>query len=137
MRRSRNLRDLDALRDAARAARSAWIQKITDAWKTQAAGGAGQKRTDPDEINQSALSERRVGHEPDNRSSLAQWREHLRGPDDEPDHDIGAAMRRHRRGRDAALQEYKDRLGSAYRTNPTAATRIERERERYLGRFER
>src|SRR6516165_3982020 len=102
--KSANLTDLDALRDAARSARSAWIRKISDAWRTPArevAGAAGQNRTDPDQINRSALS-----HEPDNSSSLAEWREHSGGPDDEPDHDIDAVMRRHQRQRDDAWARY-------------------------------
>jgi hypothetical protein len=133
--KSANLTDLDALRDAARAARSAWIRKISDAWRTPArevAGAAGQNRTDPDQINRSALS-----HEPDNSSSLAEWREHSGGPDDEPDHDIGAVMRRHQRRRDAAWAQYRDNLQNAWerpRSDPTAATRIEKERERWLGK---
>jgi hypothetical protein len=131
--------DLDALRDAARSARSSWIRKISDAWKTQVAGSEGQRRTNPSEINQSALSERRVGHEPDNSSSLAEWREHSGGPDDEPEHDLDAAMRRHQRTRDLAWSRFRDDLQNKWRTgaDPTAATRIEKERERYLGKFER
>jgi hypothetical protein len=132
--------DLAALRDAARSARSTWIRKISDAWKTQVAGSEGQRRTDPSEINQSALSERRVGHEPDNSSSLAEWREHSGGPDDEPDdHDIGAAMRRHQAQRDLAWSRFRDDLQNKWRTgrDPNAATRIEKAREEYLGKFER
>jgi hypothetical protein len=115
--RSESLSDL---RDAARSARRAWIQRISDAWRAPAglvARPGQQQQTDPSQINRSALS-----HEPDS-SSPAQWREHMRGPDDEPDHDAGAMMRGHlstessagaQAKRDRAWAEYKDRLGSAW-----------------------
>jgi len=142
---SRNLRDLDVLRDAARRERSRWIARMVDSWKTPPLN-----KTDPREINQSALAFR---HEPDNASSLTEWREHMRRPDDgsepdlgsrpweiaahergEPDHDIAAAMRRHQRRRDAAWNSYKDRISRAYlqgRTDPSRATEIERQGERW------
>jgi hypothetical protein len=123
---SRNFRDLDALRDAARRERTRWISRMGDAWKT-----GPLNRTNLSEVNQSALSER---HEPDNSSSLAQWREHRGEPDDasepdtgsrpwelaahergEPDHDLGAAMARHQRRRDDAWSRYRDNLGQAWR----------------------
>jgi hypothetical protein len=140
--------DLDSLRDAARRARSRWIGRMCDAWRTPpsvVAGPGQQRQTDPSQIGQSALSERRVGHEPDDSSSLAQWHEHMRGPDDD-EHDIGAAARRHQRSRDLAWNDYKSRLSSAYlqgrrdpaahaRTfDPTAshtAARIEAQREKW------
>jgi hypothetical protein len=128
--KSRNFQDLDALRDAARSARRAWIQRITDSWKTQVAGSRGQNQTDPDEINQSALSERR---EPDNSSSLAEWREHAGRPDDD-DHDIDAVRRRHQRRRDSAYEDHVRNLSEAWKTNPRAATAIEQQREKWLGK---
>jgi hypothetical protein len=132
--KSVNLQDLNSARDAARAARSAWIRKISDAWRTPArevAGATGQNKTDPDQINRSALS-----HEPDNSSSLAEWREHSGGPDDEPDHDIDAVMRRHQRQRDDAWARYRDNLQNAWqrgRTDPREADRITRQGERWRG----
>jgi hypothetical protein len=131
--KSRNFRDLDTLRDAARRERSRWIAKMVDAWKTgprDVAGGAGQNRTDPRQINRAALS-----HEPDNSSSLAEWREHMRGPDDEPDHDIDAVMRRHQRQRDDAWARYRDDLHwqRGGNTDPKEADRIMRQGERWRG----
>ena len=127
--KSRNFRDLDTLRDAARRERSRWIAKMVDAWKMgprEVAGGAGQNRTDPRQINRSALS-----HEPDL----------MRGePDDEPDHDdhdIDAVMRRHQRQRDDAWARYRDDLQNAWQrgrnTDPKEADRIMRQSERWRG----
>jgi hypothetical protein len=117
------------LRDAARASRAAWIQKITDAWRTPSRdvlGGRGQNQTDPRQINRSALS-----HEPDL----------MRGePDDEPDHDdhdIDAVMARHQRRRDDAWAQYRDDLQNAWKrgrnTDPKEADRIMRQGERWRG----
>jgi hypothetical protein len=110
--------------DARKMAYDAYVRRISQSWKRKPARDAA---------------------EPDNSSPPEVMRRFLRGGD-EPDHDAPAMLRRGLRTepdesaqakRDRAWQQYKDRLGSAYRTNPAAATRIEQERERYLGKFER
>jgi hypothetical protein len=71
-------------------------------------------------------------------------RRHLRGPDDDgaPDPgDIGAVERRRltergaeaQRERDRAWTRYRDNLANAWKTDPRAATRIERQGERWRG----
>jgi hypothetical protein len=129
-------------------------------------GSSGQGRTDPDKIGQSALDARRVANSAYSemcRKLQDSWRsppsrdahepdasERLLGRAPAPHDDPMAAMRRHlgdpdddnpQARRDAAWNAYKDRLSRAYlqgRADPTAAaTRIEKERERYLGKFER
>jgi len=61
--------------------------------------------------------------EPDMSSSAETMRRHLRT---EPDENAQAR-------RDAAWAQYRDRLGNAWKTNPSAATAIERQGERWRG----
>src|SRR5262249_24419999 len=101
--------------DAARSARSAWIQKMTDAWKR----GRARDASEPD------VAERLLRGAP--------------APHDDP----AAAMRSHlqQRGvgsqsrRDAAWRSYKDRLSRAWmgRADPREADRIMRQGERWRG----
>jgi hypothetical protein len=109
-------------RDAARAARDAWIKQTTEAWRTPARDVA-----QPD-----------LGSRPEEVMH--------RKPDDDgaPDPGDVAAVERRRltergaeahRQRDAAWQQYKDRLSNAWRgrTDPSRASEIEREGERWRG----
>jgi hypothetical protein len=96
------------VRDARSSARAAWIRQMADAW------------------NQS----------PPSRDAAAR-------PDLDPDDDPGARMRGHlqtesneesQRRRDAAWGAYKDQLANAWmmgRTNPQAATAVERQRRQW------
>ena len=116
-----NLQDLDAARDAARAARDAWIKQTCDAWRTPSRDAA----------------------EPDAAEALLT--RHLRDkPDDEgaPDPGDVAAVERRRltergaeaqRERDLAWTRYRDNLANAWKTNPRAASAIERQGERWRG----
>jgi len=127
--KSATVADLDAARDAARAARDTWIKQTCDAWKRPPACDAAQ----PD-----------LGTRPED---LMLMRRHLRGePDDDGAPDPGDARaverRRHtergeeaQRERDAAWHQYKDRLSNAWRgrTDPSRASEIEREGERWRG----
>jgi hypothetical protein len=61
--------------------------------------------------------------EPDMSSSAETMRHHLRT---EPDEDVQAR-------RDAAWAQYRDQLANAWKTNPSAATAIQRQGERWRG----
>jgi hypothetical protein len=100
-------RDLDALRDAARAARDAWIKQTCEAWRTPSRDAA-----EPD-----------LGSRPE---EVMRMRRHLRGTEEEDD---AAALR------EKSYAAYKDRLSNAWRgrTDPRAATAIERQGERWRG----
>jgi hypothetical protein len=116
--KSTNLTDLDAARDAAQAARDRWIADMCSAWKRPPTHDAGE----PDE------------------QLLAR---HLRGkPDDDgaPDPgDVRAVERRRltnaeaQRERDLAWTRYRDNLANAWKTDPRAATAIQRQGERWRG----
>jgi hypothetical protein len=93
-----------ALERGRREARDAMIKRATEAWRTP----------------------HRDAPEPDNSSPAATMRRHLAGPD-EPD-DNNAQARR-----DAVWNDYKTRLASAWKTNPNAATQIERQGEQWRG----
>jgi hypothetical protein len=64
--------------------------------------------------------------EPDLGSPPEVLRRHLRTEPDEPGAD-------HQARRDKAWAAYKDQLGNAWRTNPRAATAIERQGENWRG----
>ena len=115
---------LGDLRDAARVARDQWIADMCDAWKRPPARDAAA----PD-----------LGSRPEEL-----MRRHLFGPDDDgaPDPgDIGAEQRRRlterreesQHERDRAWNRYRDNLANAWKTNPRAATAIERQGERWRG----
>jgi hypothetical protein len=110
----------DAARAAVRDARNEMIRRAENAWRTPARDAA----------------------EPDNGSSAERMRTYLQGapaPHDDP----AASLRGHlqterneenQRRRDAAWNLYKDRLSRAYlqgRTDPSRATEIERQGERW------
>jgi len=101
--KSKTVLDLDAARDAARAARESWIKQMCDAWKRPPTRDASQ----PD------LGTR----------AEEMMRRHLRT---EPDYDAQAR-------RDAAWAQYRDQLGNAWKIDPRAATAIERQGERWRG----
>jgi len=100
-------------RAAARAARETWIRDMTTAWK-RGPVSAG-----------SVVGSLDNGPEPDAAGALL--RRHLGG---EPDADDAA---RAERIRARTRAEYLDRLQNAWRTNPQAATAIERQGERWRG----
>jgi hypothetical protein len=102
-------RDLDALRDAARAARDQWIERMCDAWRTPQRDAAA-----PD-----------LGSRPEEL-----MRRHLFGPDDDGAPERGEAQRE----RDRAWQRYRDDLQNAWKTKPRAATAVENRLERERGR---
>jgi hypothetical protein len=117
--KSKTVLDLDAARDAARAARESWVKQMCDAWKRPPMLDAAQ----PD-----------LGTRP----------EEVMRPDDDgaPDPgDVRAVERRRltERGteaqgeRDRAWRRYCDNLQNAWKTNPRAATAIERQGERWRG----
>jgi hypothetical protein len=115
--KSTNLTDLDAARDAAQAARDRWIADMCSAWKRPLARDAAE----PDAAEQ----------------LLAR---HLGKPDDEGAPDPGniRAVERRRlteaqRERDLAWIRYRDNLANAWKTDPHAATAIERQGERWRG----
>jgi hypothetical protein len=67
--------------------------------------------------------------QPDNSSSPAEWRRHMASVPDPGDPKVR---------RDKAYQDYTTNLSNAWmqgRTDPSRATEIETERERYLGKF--
>ena len=110
----------EASRDAARAARDAWIKQTTEAWRTPARDFA-----QPD-----------LGSRPEEVMR--------RKPDDDgaPDPGNVHAIERRRvtergaeaqRERDLAWTRYRDNLANAWKTNPRAATAIERQGERWRG----
>jgi hypothetical protein len=119
--KSAKFTDLEAARDAVRAARDRWIADMCSAWKRPLARDAAE----PDATEQ----------------LLAR---HLRGPDDngalDPD-DIRAVERRRltersaeaQRERDLAWTRYRYNLANAWKTDPRAATAIERQGERWRG----
>jgi hypothetical protein len=125
--KSPRLGDLNAARDAARAARDQWIERMCDAWRTpQRARDAAE----PDAAE--ALLRRAPAPHDDPAAAL---RRHLFGPDDDGapgPGDIGAVERRlteQQRERDRAWARYRDNLANAWKTNPRAASQIEREAE--------
>jgi hypothetical protein len=96
-----------AVRDAqrmARDARDAYVQRLTSAWRTPLARDAG---------------------EPDAAEALL--KRHLRSEPTEPDEDDAQARR------DRQWAEYCDRISNAWRTNPQAATTVERQGEQWRG----
>ena len=99
----------DAMLGALGSARGAWIKQINDAWRTP-------QRTGDMRSGDAA--------EPDNSSRAAVMRRHLRG--DDPDDNAAAR-------REKAWAAYKDQLSNAWRTDPRAATAIERQGERWRG----
>jgi hypothetical protein len=120
--KSTNLGDFDAARDAVRAARDTWIKQTCDAWKRTPT----RDTAEPDAAE--AVLRRAPAPHDDPEAAL---RRHLFGPDDDgaPDPgDIGA-VERQQRERDLAWNRYRENLAKAWRTNPRAAPRIEREAE--------
>jgi hypothetical protein len=111
------LADLDAARDAVRVARDRWIAEMCDAWKRPPARDAAE----PD------AGERVLPH----NDPAGAMRRHLFGPDDDAAPDPGdvRAVERQQRERDLAWNRYRENLANAWRTNPRAAPRIEREAE--------
>src|SRR5262249_43434314 len=107
---SPRLGDLDALRDAAGAARDQWIADMCDAWKRPPTRDAYQ----PD-----------LGSRPEEL-----MRRHLWGPDDDGAPERGEAQRE----RDRAWTRYRDDLQNAWKTKPRAATAVENRLERERGR---
>jgi hypothetical protein len=129
--KSDTLSNLDAARDAVRAARDRWIADMCSAWKRPLARDAA---------------------EPDAAEQLLARR--LRGPDDDgaPDPgDIRAVERRRltergaeaqrerdriQRERDRIWEDYRRRISSAWQTgqtNPARATAVEQQAERWRG----
>jgi hypothetical protein len=101
--KSASLADLDTARDAARAARDAWIKQTCDAWRTPSRDAAEPAAAE-------ALLTRHLRDKPDD--------------DGAPDPGDVAAVERRRltergaeaqRERDTAWQQYKDRLSNAWR----------------------
>jgi hypothetical protein len=119
-RSSLSVRSDDA--DRKRAAYETYCAKLRDSWKSRPMDAG----------------------EPSNSSSPAEWNAHRR--DVEPDHDAGRVLRGHlqterneenQRRRDLAWNDYKTRLAGAWqrgRTDPRAATEIEQQREKWLGK---
>jgi len=100
-------------RTAAREARDQMIERATSAWRLP--------QRDP----------HKDAAEPDAGSPPGVMRAHLRGTDpdepDEPDADDVQGRR------DAIWNDYKTRLANAWKTDPRAATAIERQGERWRG----
>jgi hypothetical protein len=96
--------DLAIARDAARNERLAYIQRLSDAWRTGAPA-------------QGDCAEPDLGTPP-----AEMIRRHLGG--NEPDENAQAR-------RDAAWAAYRDQLGRAWQSNPRAATAIERQRQQW------
>jgi hypothetical protein len=113
-------RDLDALRDAARAARDQWIERMCDAWRTPPRGAR-------DAAEPNAAEALPAPH----NDPGAALRRHLFGPDDDgaPDPGDVRAVERQQRERDLAWNRYRDDLQNAWKANPRAAPRIELEAE--------
>jgi hypothetical protein len=132
--KSPRLVDLRTARDAARAARDAWIKQLGDAWRTPPRGARDAAEPDAAE----ALLRRAPAPHDDPAAALHR---HLWGPDDDaaPDPgDIGAVQRRRlteqQRERDLAWIRYRDDLQNAWKTPPRAAAAIENRLERERGR---
>jgi hypothetical protein len=93
----------DELRKLRAKTRAEYLAGLQDAWRTPHGDAA----------------------EPDNSSPAAVMRRHLAEPD-EPDADVQAR-------RDAIWNDYKTRLGNAWKTDPRAASAIEQQGERWRG----
>jgi hypothetical protein len=111
---SPSLGDVRTARDAARAARDRWIAEMCDAWKRPPARDAAQ----PD-----------VGTRPEE----LMLRRHLFGAPGDPDpgeaHAVAWRREEAERARDGAWRRYRDNLQNAWKSNPRAAPRIERQAE--------
>jgi hypothetical protein len=103
--RRRNSEDAQvAARKAATRSYHQMVRRLEDAWRRP-------------------VGSVRANGEPDMSSSAETMRHHLRT---EPDENAQAR-------RDAAWAQYRDQLGNAWKTNPSAATAIERQGERWRG----
>jgi hypothetical protein len=115
--KSAKFSDLDTARDAARAARDAWIKQTCEAWKHPRARDAAQ----PDA---GARPEEILAHERGEPVEAALLRGHMQM-------ERGESERR----RNAAWNSYKDRLSRAWmgRADPREADRIMRQGEQWRG----
>jgi hypothetical protein len=116
---SPRLGDVRTARDAVRVARDRWIADMCSAWKRPPTRDAAA----PD-----------LGSRPEEL-----MRRHLWGPDDDGKPDSSERRRlterreESQRERDRAWIRYRDNLANAWKTNPRAATAIERQGERWRG----
>jgi hypothetical protein len=110
--RPHHARVSDAMLDARRSARADWIKQINDAWRTP------QRAIDP--------APRGSGF--DMRSSDAPQPPAVMRRHPEPDEPSAADYQRRR---DAIWNDYKTRLASAWKTDPNAAARVEKQAERW------
>jgi hypothetical protein len=118
----RGLWDLDAARDAARAARESWIKQTCDAWRTpqRAAAMRHGDAAEPD------ASERLLPHD----DPAAALQRHLWGPPDDERQRLTEQLAE----RDRAWNRYRANLANAWKMQPGAASAVENRLERERGR---